>query len=242
VLRMICLIVIFLFSVLPKVVLDVAASDDVPNILIDDDFERAEENDHLEQIGNGWGTNSEKRAKGVKQVDLVDGSMKITRADVADHGVSVTHEASFCDAVLTLRFRLNEGDDLGINIADMNEKSVHAGHICVARVRLSQLEISDLKMGLMNLDRRLRRQAGNETAEDKKINSELSYKRPLKLEPGKWHQLEVKIVGKRMDVKINGVESGSFESEGIAHPTKSRLRLAVNRNAWVDDLKLVKLK
>lgn len=211
-------------------------------ILIDDDFNRSEENDLLEQIGNGWGTNSEKRAKGVKQVDLVEGSMKITRAKEADHGVSVTHEASFQDAALTLRFKLGENDDLGINLADMNEKSVHAGHLCVARIRLNQLEITDLKTGRMNSERRQRRQSGNETKEDKKQVASKTYKRSLNLEANRWCELEVTVVGDRMVVKINGVERGSFESDGIAHPTKSRIRLSVNRNAWVDDLKLVRLK
>ena len=81
-------------------------------VLINDDFDRTESNDDLEQIGNGWGTNSQKRAKGQKQVDLVDGAMKITRARVADHGVSVTHEAAFTDCILTLRFKLGQKDDL----------------------------------------------------------------------------------------------------------------------------------
>ena len=89
------------------------------------------------------------------------------RAEVADHGVSVTHEADFRDAVITLRFKLGAGDDLGINLADMNEKSVHAGHICVARIRPHQVEISDLKTGRMDLARRTRRLAGEETAADK---------------------------------------------------------------------------
>ena len=211
-------------------------------ILIDDDFNRQEENNAFEQIGNGWGTNSKKRAKGVKQVDLVDGAMRITRAKVADHGVSVFHEAAFKDAVVSLRFQLSKGDDLGINIADMNEKTVHAGHICVARLQLNKLEIKDLKTGSMELARRKRRQNGAETPEDKKRITKTTTKKTIKLEPDRWHELEIRIVDDQMIVKLNGDVAGMFSSEGIAHSTKSRLRLSVNQNAWVDNVKLVRLK
>ena len=213
-----------------------------PTVILDDAFDREEADPSKEQIGNDWGTNSVSRAKGVKQVDLVDGAMKIMRADVADHGVSVTHEVAFRDALITLRFKLGAGDDLGINIADMNEKSVHAGHICVARIRANQVEMSDLKTGRMDLDRRTRRLAGNETLEDKARIKAASKLASVDLSLDRWHDLEVKIEGDRMTVEIDGTPVGEFSSEGIAHATKSRLRLAVNRNAWVDDVKVVRLR
>jgi hypothetical protein len=211
-------------------------------VLLEDDFGREEADPSKEQVGNDWGTNSVARAQGVKQVDLVDGAMKITRADVADHGVSVTHETAFRDAVISLRFKLGAGDDLGINIADMNEKSVHAGHICVARIRPHQVEISDLKTGRMDLSRRTRRLAGEETAADKDRIQATSKTADVDLSLNEWHDLEVKIEGDRMSVAIDGKPVGDFRSEGISHPTKSRLRLAVNKNAWVDDVKVVRVR
>ena len=53
-----------------------------------------------------------------------------------------------------------------------------------------------------------------------------------------WHDLEVKITGETMQVSIDGKKIGSFESAGIAHSTKSRLRLAVGKQAWIDDVKV----
>jgi len=211
-------------------------------VILEDTFDREEPDPSKEQIGNGWGTNSVSRAQGVKQVDLIDGAMRIMRADVADHGVSVTHEVAFRDALITLRFKLGAGDDLGINIADMNEKSVHAGHICVARIRPNQIEMSDLKTGRMDLQRRTRRLAGNETPEDKARIKATSKLTSVDLSLDRWHDLEVKIEGDQMTVAIDGKPVGEFSSEGIAHATKSRLRLAVNRNAWVDDVKVVRLR
>ncbi len=211
-------------------------------VILEDDFNREEDEPAKEQVGNGWGTNSRSRAKGVKQVDMVDGTMHITRADVADHGVSVTHEAAFQDAVIRLRFKLGAKDDLGINIADMKETSVHAGHICMARIRSGQVEIADLKTGRMNLETRERRLAGKLTSDDQQRLKSTAKTFKVEMAPDEWHQLEVAILGELMSVSIDGKKAGAFQSPGIAHATKSRLRLAVNKSAWVDDVKIVKIK
>ena len=219
------------------------ADDSSGTVILQDDFNRDEKEPMKEQIGNGWGTNSQSRAKGgTKQVDLVDGAMHITRAAVADHGVSVTHEVAFRDTTIRLRFKLGAKDDLGINIADMKEKSVHAGHICVAKIRLGRVEIVDLKTGRMNLVTRERRLVGKLTAEDEALikSKQKSFKAGLAAD--EWHQLEVGITGDVMSVAIDGKKIGVFQSEGIAHATKSRLRLAVNKTAWVDDVKVIRHK
>ena len=209
-------------------------------VLLEDDFNRVEKDDTKEEIGNGWGTNSKSRANGVKQVDLADGAMHITKAKVADHGVSVTHEVAFRNATIRLRFKLRKGDDLGVNIADMKEKTVHAGHICMTRIRLDRVEIADLKTGPMDLATRKRRLAKTTTKDDETRikNSKKQFKH--KLEPNAWHQLEVRISGDVMSVSIDKKKVGQFQSPGIAHATKSRLRLAVNKSAWVDDVKVVR--
>lgn len=219
-----------------------SAAGEPGTVILEDDFNREEKDPEKEQIGNDWGTNSRTRAQGTKQVDLIDGAMHITKAAVADHGVSVTHEVAFQDATIQLRFKLGAKDDLGINIADMKEKSVHAGHICVARIRLNRVEISDLKTGRMDRATRDRRLAGKLTKEDEqRIKSRQKYFK-TDLVADKWHELEVRIADDIMSVSIDGRKVGQFQSEGIAHPTKSRLRLAVNRVAWVDDVKIVRLK
>lgn len=216
--------------------------DALPVVILEDDFNRKEKDPSKEQIGNDWETNSRSRAKGVKQVDLVDGAMHITRADVADHGVSVTHEVAFQDATIQVRFKLGAKDDLGINIADMKEKSVHAGHICMARIRPNRVEIVDLKAGRMKLENREKKLAGKLSAEDKKKIEKKSKFFNVDLDVDQWHQLDVRIVGKTMTVSIDDKKIGEFQSEGIAHLTKSRLRLAVGKTAWVDDVKVVRLK
>ena len=205
-------------------------------VLFQDQFERTEKDQGKEQPGNGWGTNSKTRAKGVKQVFLGDGKMHIKRAAVADHGVSVTQDLSFRNAHITLRFMVPRNGDLGINIADMNEKSVHAGHICMARIKPTSLEIVDLKTGRMKKEMHKKNKAKQLTKADKAQIARKSIVLPLKLKTGIWHDLEILIMDDTMTVKIDARKIGSMTSPGIAHETKRRIRLAVNTEAWVDDI------
>lgn len=213
-------------------------SDSRGKLIFSDDFNREEEDDRKEQVGNQWGTNSKSRAAGNKQVDLKDGALHITRHPVADHGVSVVQDVAFRDAIIELRFQLGKEDDLGINIADMQEPSVHAGHLCVARIRLKRVEITDLKTGRMNLQIRESRKSENPSEAVQKLVKEKSKYFPVDLQADEWHDLRVQIQGDKMSVSIDGKLIGDFQSLGIAHPTKRRLRLAVGKSAVVDDLKI----
>ena len=209
-------------------------------ILLDDSFERDEPVAGKEAVGNDWSTNSRGRAKSNQQVDLIDGVMHITRHPVADHGVSVTHEVSFKDAVIELRFKIGSKDDLGINIADMKEKSVHAGHICMARITPNRTEILDMKTGRMKSEIREANKAKTLTAEQKELIKSKSQKFDFKFDANEWHDLNVTIQDDTMSVAIDGKAVGQFESPGIGHPTKSRLRLAVNKSAMVDDVRVTR--
>ena len=57
---------------------------------------------------------------------------------------------------------------------------------------------------------------------------------------GKWYKLLVEVNGDTLKASIDDKQVGSFSSQGIAHPTKRTLRLAVPKNAVVDDLKIGK--
>ena len=161
---------------------------------------------------------------------------------MADHGVSVTQDVSFRNARIALRFMVPENGDLGINIADMNEKSVHAGHICMARIKPTSLEIVDLKTGRMKKEMHDKNKAKKLTKADKAQLAKKSIILPLKLKTGVWHELEILIVDDTMMVKIDSRKIGSMASPGIAHKTKQRIRLAVNTEAWVDDITISAVK
>jgi hypothetical protein len=50
------------------------------------------------------------------------------------------------------------------------------------------------------------------------------------------------VSGDELSVTIDGQFVGRLKSPGIAHPTKRTLRLAVPRNAVVDDVKIWRKK
>jgi hypothetical protein len=212
-------------------------------LIFEDDFERNESQETKDEIGKDWGSNSKSRAKGNKQVDLRDGAMYIYRHAVADHGVSVTHPAEFQDGVVELRFMLeNEKDSLGLNFADLQFKEVHAGHLCVAQVSIKDVKLTDLKTGKMA-------KAIHAMSKEEKRSPQIKNKLKMKervvkheLKAGKWYQLRVSIIGNTMRAEIDGKEAAEFSSEGIAHPTKRLLRLAVPKNAVVDDVKIYRIK
>lgn len=218
-----------------------AVGDDHGELIFVDDFERSESQEEKDEPGKGWGTNSKARANGNKQVDLRDGAMHIYIHETADHGVSVTHPAEFADGAVGLRFMLeDEKDSLGLNFADLKYKAVHAGHLFAAKISPKQVSLQDLKTGNMDLEIREARQAKTLTKDQKEMLKGKQQNFPNKLEAGKWYDLLVQVKGETLSVSIDGKEVGSFQSEGIAHPTKRTLRLAVPRNAVVDDLKIWK--
>lgn len=215
------------------------AADARGTLIFEDSFERNESQETTDEIGHGWGTNSKSRAGGNKQVDLRDGHMYITTHPTADHAASVTHPAEFRDGAVQLRFQLEHAKDtLGLDFADLQLKTVHAGHLFKVTVGLSKLEISDLKTGVMNLEIYNARKANQLTAEMKQKSTSTRKTFPLSLEAGQWYTLDVDVVGDAVRVRIDGREIGSFKSEGFAHPTKRMLRLSVPHQAVVDDVKI----
>ncbi|NJM55557.1 MAG: LamG domain-containing protein [Verrucomicrobiae bacterium] len=216
------------------------AAADHGTLIFSDDFNRNESQEKTDDPGNGWGTNSRSRAKGDKQVDLKDGAMRIFISPQADHAVSVTHPAEFTDGAVALRFMLEDAkDSIGLNFADLQFKEVWAGHLFVAKVDAKQVELTDLKTGNMRLDIRTARTEKKElTAEQKKAMDGKTKKIPHATEVGKWHDLLVTIHGDELSLTLDGKLIGSFKSPGIAHPTKRMLRLAVPRNAVVDDVRI----
>ena len=110
-------------SLLALLSISLLHGEDKATLLFEDDFERKESQEKTEEIGKSWGSNSNKRAKGNKQVDLKDGAMHIAIHPEADHAVSVTHEAKFKNGRIDLRFQLeNKDDSLGLNFADLDYK------------------------------------------------------------------------------------------------------------------------
>jgi hypothetical protein len=214
-------------------------ADERGRLLFKDDFERNETQEQTDEIGGGWATNSKSRAAGNKQVDLRDGAMYIYVHAAADHAVSVTHPAEFRNGSVELRFMLEDkNDSLGLNFADLQFKQVWAGHLFVAKISTKAVELTDLKTGNMNLKTRELRQAKQVPPDLQAMLKTKTKKVPHALETGKWYHLRVTVDEDTLSLAIDGRDVASFTSEGIAHPTKRMLRLAVPRNAVVDDIQV----
>ena len=206
--------------------------------LFQDDFNRHESTPGKEEIGNGWTTNSAWRAKGTKQVSLEDGAMHITKTAMADHGVAVFHDAAFQDGAVRLRFKLEAGDDLGVDFVDRELKTVHAGHLCLAHITLKDVTLTDSKTGNMDNAIRERLLAGDKSPELLALLKTKTRRFPVDLTPGEWHTLLVVIDGDVMRATIDNKSIGEFRSPGIGHLSKRMITLAVNKSAWVDDVKV----
>jgi hypothetical protein len=212
---------------------------DLGKLLFEDQFERNESQELKEELSQGWGSNSKGRAKGNKQVDLKDGAMRITLHPAADHAVSVTHSAEFCDGSVQMRFMLEDGKDvLGLDFADLSYKQVHAGHLLKVDFAMNYVAINDMKTGSMNMEFYEAKKAGTLTAEQKAKIVGCVKRVPHKLEKAKWYTLLVTIAGDKVVASVDGREVASFSSPGLAHPSKRMLRLSVPRNAVVDDVKI----
>lgn len=224
-----------------------AADDAAPvkghgTLLFEDTFDRDEPTPDKEAIGNGWTANSAWRAKGNKQVDLAAGAMHVTRHAEADHGVAIFHDVAFQDGAVELRFKIGEGDDLGLDFVDRELKTVHAGHLCMARVTSRGITLIDSKTGGMNNEIRERRQKGDKAPELAALLKSKTRIFPRAVKADEWHALLVVVEGDSMRVSIDGQLVGELKSEGIAHPTKRMITLAVNKSAWVDDVRVWKLR
>jgi len=68
-----------------------------------------------------------------------------------------------------------------------------------------------------------------------------SKKFKYKIEPSIWHSATIKIEGDTIAVTVDDKAIGKFSSSGIAHPTIRTLRLAVPKQASVDDIKVYAL-
>jgi hypothetical protein len=94
----------------------------------------------------------------------------------------------------------------------------------------------------MDLKIQERRKSGDKSPELAALLKTKTTNFKLDLKPDGWHTLHVTVAGDTMTARIDGKEIGTFRSEGIAHPTKRMITLAVNKSADVDDVKVWKLK
>jgi hypothetical protein len=166
----------------------------------------------------------------------------VTKHAGADHGVAIFHDVAFQDGAVELKFKLADGDDLGLDFVDRELKTVHAGHLCMSRLTLKAITLVDSKTGAMDNKIKERREKGDKSPELAALLKTKTKSFPLTLKADDWHTMLITVEGDVMRATIDGKPIGEFKSEGIAHPTKRMITLAVNKSALVNDVKVWRLK
>ena len=217
------------------------AAQDYGDLIFEDNFNRNDSSETKETLGNGWTSNSDKRAKGNKQLFLKDGALFISTHSEADHAAIAFHDCGFKDGTISMKVKFtNSKQAINFNIADFKEKSVWAGHLMALEVRPYRIGFKDLKTGSMNLTLREARKSGVLTHEQKKLLASKNKKIKNELALSQWHEVVATINGDELSCTVNGNYVGSFKSPGINHPKKATLRLIVSNDITVDDLKIWK--
>ena len=204
-------------------------------IILEDDFNREDEGEK-DDLGDLWKTNSDSRAQGDKQNDLVDGSLVMTISPRADHAISTAHQfdTSFKDVVVSVRMNIPEHGSLKLAYNDREDKSVHAGHINGVTITTRNIKLDDERTGRFNLKYRDDKES-SEAQEAFKLSAKNF---DLNLDADEWHDVVTYHQGETLTVWIDGKEVASFSSPGFAHETKRHFAFAVPKIATVDDLKI----
>ncbi len=214
-------------------------SQDFGTLIFEDTFDRNESQELKDEPGNNWTTSSDKTARGHKEVDLRDGHMYIYTHAEANHATSVRQAFAFKDGTVGLRFKFDDpNDSLTLNFADLELKSVWAGHLFKVALSADGVKLTDQKTGEMDLRIRNARKNGSVTSKMKALVAKKSAVFPYPIQTGRWHQVYATVDGDTLTCTINGKTAGVFQSEGFAHETKRLLRLLVPKNAHVDDVKI----
>lgn len=239
-----------LFSMNPYIVtlffslfLSSALAGEYGELIFHDTFDRSESQELKDEPGNNWTTSSDKTAKGFKQIDLRDGHVYIYTHAEANHATSFRQAFEFQDGTIGLRFMFeDERDALTANFADMELKSVWAGHLFKVTIGTKDVQLIDQKTAQMDLTIRNARAKGTLTKKQEAMVASKSISFPHTLETNRWHTVRATVIDDELICSINGNAVGSFKSEGFAHPTKGLLRLLVPYNAHVDDVKIWRKK
>lgn len=184
-----------------------------------DDFSGAE-------FGKRWG--HYKSASIVKDGVLVGITPEGSDHSAVDH-VTIEPERDL-EVSVKFRFVSEKAKSFNLWFDDKNYKDSHAGHICNVSVSPTGVAIGDAKTGNFKNDIYERRKSPTGlTAEDKAFLLTKNKTLPVKLTLQDWHTLVVRTKADEIEVSLDGKVVGSFQSEGVAHETKTLISLTTNQ-------------
>jgi len=144
----------------------------------------------------------------------------------------------FRNAAFEYSFRLTDGDDLHLVINDQNCEEAHSGHICRVTISATGVRISDDRNGAFRKDQYQAFLASGRTIKRDLYETTIS----VSLDSEKWYKARVNIIDDRVEVLIDGKSIGTFNSTGIAHPTKTDFGFVTKGNlVEIDDVRVTKI-
>jgi hypothetical protein len=220
-------------------------------LLFEDAFDREEDGNLAAAIGNGWNSATANRVPDKKQADLDEGVLKVASAAEAGHQAHIHHPAGFRDGGAIVRFKLPglaKTEALTVGFVDRETSKALAGHICYATLSSAppQVQLLDRKTGYSDPDVAKRREPYLKSKEKLPADLQSLLDSKMKFIPWQadheWHELVLVTEGDEMRVTLDGKLLGSHRSEGFGHENKRWFSLLMNPNAWVDDVKVYKVK
>tara|TARA_R110002049_G_scaffold182485_2_gene350303 strand:+ start:32306 stop:33106 length:801 start_codon:yes stop_codon:yes gene_type:complete len=208
-------------------------------LIFSDDFNRTEEGDTIEKLGNGWETNSEDG----NRADLQDDTLVIMKGEAASHSLSVRHVNPFDDGIVKIRFQLYDKYGLKVNFNDKGaDKVTWAGHVARVVVQPDSVTIQDDITGVYDLNVRKRRLSKELSSKEKdELHAFLATKQKViktSIELETWHELTIVNRGPKIEVYLDDNALGSFSSEGLDHQVKQNMALGVSGKVAVDDVRV----
>ncbi len=200
-------------------------------LLFEDDFSRAE-------MPPPW-----KVGKGFWEIH----NGVVTAAENPDdhHGAYAYADPRFPykDIMAEFSFKFDGSTACHLMMEDSNYKDAHAGHIIRATITPNSVQLADSKFGGMKNEIYEKMKDPSTTAEEKKRIQEsikdkaASFK--IALDPAKWHQARVEVVGDEMLISIDAQPVGYLKSEGVNHPTKNMVGFTVaGKSTQLDNVKV----
>jgi hypothetical protein len=188
-------------------------------LLFEDDFARGEPKPKFRTGKGTW--------------EVKDGVLVGEEVPADQHAATGQLDPNFVykDFVAEFSFKFEGSTSCNFGIDDPNYKESHAGHIARATITPTAVMLGDSKFGSMKNEIH-DKMKDPQTSEDEKKKLMASIKDKsamfkIAIEPGKWHQARVEVVGEEMLVSIDYQPVGYFKSEGIDHPTKNKVGFSV---------------
>jgi hypothetical protein len=168
---------------------------------------------------------------------LQDGHLTVGEKEGNNHPAIVKIWKDFRDIELKFSFRFEGSPAFNVVFNDMNEKSVHSGHVVRLSFAPKSVTLTDDKLGLMSLQWVDKRNDPKFKPDIDAVRAKTSRQFPADFQPGKWYAVTMLVVGDEMRVWVDGKFIGKFNSPGFAHPTKQSFHFSVSgRDISLDDV------